>query len=92
MATLKQTLGDVLSGDWMSLPPHRRDGDPAAPLMIYLAAISKLAQIRQSAYSKNAADEALVLDLLDRTWGKLSDDEKKAAKSALRQAYGNRWE
>jgi hypothetical protein len=74
------------------LPPHRRDGDPAGSLMIYLDAIRKLVEIRQPAHSKNAADEALVLELLDRTWEQLSYNEKKAAKSALRQAYGNRWE
>jgi hypothetical protein len=59
--------------------------------MIYLDAIRKLVDIRAHAL-KDAFEEAVVLDLLDRTWGKLSDDEKKAARSALRQAYGNRWE
>ena len=55
-----------------------------------ISAIFKEANI-QYVLGYGRPDWRLVLDLLDRTWEKLSDDEKKAAKSALRQAYGNRW-
>jgi predicted RNA-binding Zn-ribbon protein involved in translation (DUF1610 family) len=48
--------------------------------MIYLDAIRKLVEIRQPTHSKNAADEALVLELLDRTWEQLSYNEKKVAR------------
>jgi hypothetical protein len=76
-----------------TLPPHRRNGEGPDPLTIYLSAIKKLARLRAcTIINRKHCKEALVLELLDRTWAQLSDDEKKAARSALRQAYGNRWE
>jgi hypothetical protein len=71
------------------LPPHRRDGDPPDPVAIYVALVAKLAAAREVG---DAAWEAIVADALDRTWGKLSGDQKVAARGRLRGIHGDRWE
>lgn len=84
---------DDESSKSLAVPPHRRDGEPWDQVASYCAAIGRLVEVRARGPSaKNVVWEVLILDVLDRLWSKMSDEEKHDVMERIRAAYGNRWE